>query len=134
MQFDATLEHLNSSINSLVTEHIAKGDLTDLVRYQNTNPMQLLTSDSHNYLGEFSQGKQKIVPASWYFNRTSRQLVYQLRDASKVKQQGAYSRQLSFKLSLKYQDNNQNQRYDQGVDEVSGLILQPVSPYQWLTP
>jgi len=134
MQFEATLERLDRSINSLVAEHVAKGDLQGLAAYRHTNPMQLLGSENHNYLGEFSQGAQTIAPASWYFNRTYRQLSYQLRDASSAKQGGGQTGEISFKLRLKYQDNNHNERYDRGVDHVSGLALEPVYPYQWLAP
>lgn len=134
LQFEITLEKLNSSINSLVAEHIARGDLKGLARYRNTNPMLLLASSSHNYVGEFSQDNQKVDSASWYFNRTSRQLSYQIGDVARVSQQGGPVGQLVFKLNLAYQDNNRNQRYDSDIDEVTGLALQPVFAYQWHAP
>jgi len=132
VQMQAVLDSLNSSVNSLVTEQIVAGDLNSLAGYQDTNPMQLLTSSGFNYSGEFSGSGVRPEPARWYFNTTSRHLVYQLRDSSKVAQQGGNAGQLNFRLRLKYQDNNHNQRYDRDIDRVVGLVLKPVYPYQWL--
>jgi len=132
VQVRVMLENLNVSVNSLVTEKIVAEDLSGLARYQGANPMQLLASSSFNYAGEVGGVEPKLEPARWYFNRTSRSLVYQLRDPLKVSQQAGKAGQLNFRLNLKYQDDNHNQRYDKGVDRVFGLALEPVYPYQWI--
>jgi len=128
------LEGLNTSVNSLVTEHIVADDLSKLVRYRGTNPMTLLASKGLNYVGEVSGSKLNLEPAKWYFNTTTQNLIYQLRDPFKVNRQEGTPGQLNFHLNLKYQDVNQNQRYDRGVDRVFGLALEPVYPYQWVKP
>jgi hypothetical protein len=132
VQVQVMLENLNISVNSLVTEHIVVDDLSKLVRYRGSNPMTLLASKGLNYVGEVSGSKLNLEPAKWYFNTTTQNLIYQLRDPFKVNQQEGTPGQLNFQLNLKYQDVNQNNRYDRGVDRVFGLALEPVYPYQWV--
>ncbi len=132
VQVQVMLDGLNISVNSLVTEHIVAGDLSKLTRYQGSNPMVLLARKGLNYGGEVSGRTLKLEPAKWYFNTSTQHLVYQLRDPLKVTQQEGKRGQLNFHLNLKYQDVNQNQRYDSSVDRVFGLALEPVYPYQWV--
>jgi len=132
VQVQVMLENLNTSVNSLVTEHIVADDLSKLASYQGTNPMQLLARKGFNYGGEVSGRGVSLEPASWYFNTTTQNLIYQLRDPFKVNQREGTPGRLNFHLNLKYQDVNQNQHYDRGVDRVFGLALEPVYPYQWV--
>lgn len=132
VQVERVLDGVNQSINSLITKQIARDSMMTLADYDGSNPMRLLALEPAAYRGEYSDADATLQPGSWYFNKTNRQLVYQLRDPAKISNKNdGDSQRIYFRLNLKYRDKNNNQRYDKAIDEVNGLALEPISPYQW---
>ncbi len=68
---------LRSSVNLSVAELVLKNRFTDLPGLAAQNPMDLLASKPRNYLGVLGGGGvQEVVTGNWYFDVTSREVVY----------------------------------------------------------
>ena len=68
---------LRSSVNLRVAELILENRFADLIPLAAQNPMDLLERKPQNYLGILNgAGVQEIVPGNWYFDNTSKEVVY----------------------------------------------------------
>ena len=122
---------LQSAIALTISEHIAKGRISQLKKYVNSNPMALLAAQPVNYKGSFSQTPKNLELASWWYNRSNHYLYYQVANREYFSTEGAEKEVIKFKILAVYDDINSNRRYDRG-DSLKGLRLTPVSKHQWL--
>jgi general secretion pathway protein G len=68
---------LRASVNIRVAELVLDGRFRDIAALKNQNPMDLLARKPQNYLGVLEGFRtQEIVPGSWYFDKSTKELVY----------------------------------------------------------
>ena len=68
---------LRSSVNLRVAELVLENRFAELRVLQAQNPMDLLAGKPQNYLGVLKgAGVQEFVPGNWYFDNTSKEVVY----------------------------------------------------------
>jgi len=68
---------LRSSVNLRVAELILENRFAELPALAAQNPMNLLVRKPANYLGVLAgAGTQEVVRGNWYFDNTSKELVY----------------------------------------------------------
>jgi general secretion pathway protein G len=70
-------QDLRSSVNLRVAELVLENRFTELAALPAKNPMDLLARKPQNYLGVLEgAGAQEIVTGNWYFDKTSKEVVY----------------------------------------------------------
>ena len=68
---------LRASVNLRVAELVLENRFAELPALQAQNPMDLLGAKPQNYLGVLKAvGPQDIVTGNWYFDITSKEVVY----------------------------------------------------------
>jgi len=68
---------LRSSVNLRVAELVLENRFAELPALAAQNPMDLLVGKPQNYLGVLAgAGTQAVVRGNWYFDNTSKELVY----------------------------------------------------------
>ncbi|MEO8145745.1 MAG: type II secretion system protein [Betaproteobacteria bacterium] len=68
---------LRSSVNLRVAELVLENRFAELPALQAQNPMELLAQKPRNYGGVLDvPGVQKVVTGNWYFDNTSKEVVY----------------------------------------------------------
>ena len=68
---------LRSSVNLRVVELVLENRFKDLAALPLQNPMDLLVRKPQNYLGVLKgTGAQEFVTGNWYFDNTSKEIVY----------------------------------------------------------
>ncbi|MFO7604371.1 MAG: type II secretion system protein [Gammaproteobacteria bacterium] len=99
-----------------------------------TNPMQLLAQAPANYLGEVDNKHQPVEDGRWYYDNDTQLLVYRLKytDGFSTSLEGAP--RIRYRIQLVYTDNNGNQRFDRGIDDIGGIDLVPAEAYTWQPP
>jgi type II secretory pathway pseudopilin PulG len=70
-------QDLRSSVNLQVAELALNNRFKELAALPSQNPMDLLAQKPTNYLGVLeSHGAQEVVTGNWYFDKTSKEVVY----------------------------------------------------------
>jgi prepilin-type N-terminal cleavage/methylation domain-containing protein len=123
---------IRSGLGIKVAESIARQNVAALPAYEDSNPMNLLAEVPGNYLGELDGvDPHTLEKGSWYFDLSSRMLVYLVDNTSYFTGGVDDPPRARFKIRLVYGDLNGNGVYDSGVDSIEGLRLAVVEPYQW---
>ncbi len=131
------IEQLTGTIRSAMGIQVAatvakEGGLQNIARLNNSNPMALLAETPGRYLGELdTPDPANIEAGNWYFDKQQGMLVYRVINSGYLQTELVGPARVRFQLQLVYTDNNQNQRYDVGRDNIHGLRLQAVEPYKW---
>lgn len=133
LRIETVLDSVQTSINTLVSEHMLADTMYQLQQYDGANPIQLLAKRPPDYQGVRNDADPLPASGQWYFHSGRKHLVFRVKNVDKLHNFAANDAQLSFRLYLKYRDKNANQRYDQGIDDAQGLALEAVYPYEWLT-
>lgn len=128
--FQAILAQLNAAINLQMMNAIASGTFNQLDGLNGVNPMEFMLTTPSNYVGAFELIDETAMPRRiWYFNQSTRELVYLVNDAANLYLvQGAQlvpSNRVSFRVS-----NVLVPRAD-GSQAWQGLVLRPVLPFEW---
>ncbi|HKQ30056.1 MAG TPA: prepilin-type N-terminal cleavage/methylation domain-containing protein [Burkholderiales bacterium] len=123
---------LRSAIGIKVAESLVKHQIRDLGLLEGSNPMDRLAEFPRNYLGEFDNTDPRALEnGNWYFDRSSRVLVYVVRNDSFFEGGLPDPPRARFAVQLVYTDRNANGRFDATIDSVEGLRLAALEPYQW---
>lgn len=70
-------QDLRSSVQLRVAELALENRFREIAELAAGNPMELLARKPQNYLGVLgSPGLQEVVTGNWYFDKTSREVVY----------------------------------------------------------
>jgi type II secretory pathway pseudopilin PulG len=70
-------QDLRSSVNLQVAELALNNRFKELASLPSQNPMDLLAQKPSNYLGVLeSHGVQEVVTGNWYFDKSSKEVVY----------------------------------------------------------
>jgi len=74
---EQTVVMLRSALRLQVASYIVKGKLSELETLTGDNPMNWLSRQPANYLGEYANPHPSHAPAGkWYYDRTNQELVY----------------------------------------------------------
>ena len=93
------------------------------------NPMDWLMQKPGNYAGEFNQvNPSKMEPGTWVFDKSTHELIYYPDHAEYFKSSNSEAKWIRYQTRLMYEPNLRNKK----IHELSGLIISPVEPYQWL--
>ena len=123
---------IRSGLGIKVAQAIVKQNVNSLPEYENSNPMNLLAEVPVNYLGEFeAPDPYALEKGSWYFDRSSRMLIYIVDNTAYFSGGVAEPSRARFKIRVVYTDANGNGIYDSGIDAIEGLRLAVVEPYRW---
>lgn len=128
---EAIVGHLQSAIALTISEHVAKDRIRELEKYIDSNPMELLADTPVNYLGSFAEAPQNAETASWWYNTSSKTLVYHVANSAYFQSEDPEKSVTKFKIRSVYDDINRNGRFDRG-DKLVGLRLSPLARYRWL--
>ena len=124
---------LRSALGMKVAQSIVRGDMRELAGLEGSNPMDQLAEMPNNYRGVLEQvDAAPLEDGSWYFDKTSRELLYVVRNKAHFSAVGTNLPRARFVVRLVYADRDGNGRYDHGVDRLEGLRLAPVEPYKWM--
>lgn len=122
---------LRSAVGIKVANLIARDKLAGIAALADSNPMDLLSEVPNNYRGVLtSDSSTRIEGGEWYFDRSSRMLVYRVRNAQMFRGGFGPPAEARFLLVPAYEDRNRNGRFDTG-DAIQTVRLETVRPYQW---
>lgn len=124
---------LQSAANLTLAKYVISSDARAMRALEQSNPMELLVEKPKNYAGErTSPGVSPELDGKWFWDKSSRTLVYQVQNIDYFQSSVPGLARVRFKLRIVYTDNNHNDRFDLGVDNLAGLVLRPLEPYRWL--
>lgn len=130
--FERTLSIMRGELKLYTFEHMIRQQTVELVQYENSNPVNLVKNHPTNYLGEYLDTEIYNLPeGSWYFDKSSRQLVYRIKHGQVLKNKGAFVKEARYRVKFFFQDNDNNNRFDFGIDSSLGLGLEPQGDYHW---
>lgn len=131
-----SMEHdlgvMRSATSMQVAGHFAAGNMLDLIKLVDSNPMDLLAEKPKNYLGVISHYEmEKIEKRSWFYDSQAQTLIYLVRNQVYFETNSEGPAQARFKIFPVYSDRRRGgktQKY------ISGLTLKALEPYRWLRP
>lgn len=128
---EQVIGNIKSALALTIGKHIATDTIPGLRKYLDTNPMDLLADTPQTYLGSFRGQPPKLAKGvNWYYDQTSRTLVYVTANPAYFHSEGPEKNVIQFKILPVYDDNNANGRFDAG-DSLAGLKLAATAPYHW---
>ena len=131
-----SMEHdlgvMRSAISMQVAGHFAAGNMSDLIKLVDSNPMDLLAEKPNNYLGVISHYKlEDIEKGSWFYDGQSQLLIYLVRNQVYFETDLEAPARIRFKIFPVYSDRKQGK----GTKKyISGLTLKALESYRWLRP
>lgn len=131
---------------------VAAGNSQNMNRYDGANPMDMLLSPPGNYLGAIDiSDSSNLARRSWYFDVRSSELVYLVNNSPNVyfliDGVQVPTNEIRFRIAVNYRyEHRQTGVEITDIDEAdvedyqagdyrrrfSGVLLQAVTPYQWL--
>ena len=128
---EQTAGAVRSALNIQVAGLIARGRTEDIPKLATLNPMNLLTEQQKNYIGEFYEtSMDDIPPGSWYFDLRHRELVYLVYRGGHFVPAEDGSKRVRYKVALVY-NNGLLSSGQSGRKELGGVVLREVAPYKW---
>lgn len=150
--FLAVAAQIQTGVSLEIMLGVAAGSSQNMSRYDGANPIDMLLSPPSNYLGAIGNSDRSNLPLrSWYFDLRSSELVYLVNESPNVyllvdgvqvptseirfsivanyryvhKQTGVEIANIDDANAEGYQAEDYRRRF-------SGVLLQVVTPYQWL--
>jgi prepilin-type N-terminal cleavage/methylation domain-containing protein len=124
--------NIRSALGLEVVRIALQGKMPAVAALANTNPIPLLAQAPTNYLGE-KDDDNVTEPGSWYFDKKHHALIYTVVYEENFKTTLKGLPRIRHQIKLVYYDNNNNNRFDIGLDNISGLDLLPVENFSWNT-
>ena len=115
--------NIRSALGLEVARYALENRLAELPRLDGSNPMPLLAQTPRSYLGELSPDPATLAEGSWYFDPTTKTLNYRVTYRENFSSPADESAWIRWRITLIYRDRNHNQRFDPGLDAISGLDL-----------
>lgn len=153
----STIVNINSALRMQAAYYIIKSDGKALTAMQGMNPMNLL-QENHgdyarelsdivqsgnivlehtgrlpgNYKGEKGPDEISIVDdGNWYFNRDKKTLEYVVSNKEFFYSNIQGRERIRFYVDIKYDDVNNNGKFDSDVDRFRSVTLEPYDRYEW---
>lgn len=127
------LGSLRSAMAIQVASHISSDRVSELANNVNANPMDWLSEKPNNYIGTLDEPDPADVQASqWYFDSYNKWLVYRVNHGDYFSSTLKGPKRARFRINLDYTDSDGDGEYNANIDEIHGLMLESMEPYQWL--
>ena len=155
---ESTVININTALRYRAGLYQLRGQWKALAAMQGMNPFSLMTAKPV-FAGEGPAGADKILedysnlqvlnlpsrylgeldaadPADldsgyWYYDKTAKTLVYIVNNAEFFTSALDGPARVRYRVTVDYRDNNNNGRYDPGVDDFTGVELKNLGDYQW---
>lgn len=125
-RFEATLQGYKTALQIRLAELILERREGEAHRLEVENPTRWLSETPTDYGGSYPQRPE---PGLWYFDESSRELVYVANAARRLVVEPRNGlKQLRFRVNVVYQEVAAGSRRIRGV---AGIVLQPSVPYRW---
>lgn len=131
-QVASVIGAMRSALGMEVAERIVDQGPEAIADLKGANPMTLLQQRPGKYLGERSEEDNQDIPGgAWYFDPGRGVLHYRVRFPRYLEGEPKPPVDLSWKVRLQYEDEEQTGRYDPDTDSVRGVTLAPLDPHRW---
>lgn len=127
----ATIGNIRSSLGLEVAKLVVRGQTSNIASLETSNPMMLLAQRPHNYIGEIESNQNIKETGIWYFDKTDKTLNYIVNFPEIFKSNVHGIPRTRHQIKVIYTDRNKNNRFDKNIDEINGLDLVALEPYQW---
>jgi general secretion pathway protein G len=118
-------EDLRSSVNLRTAELALENRFGEIAALRSVNPMDLLAQKPQNYLGVLPSGRvQEVVTGHWYFDITSKEVVYFVDLGRNFVPDERGQRKVSWRVAV-------DPGADGTPDRPRWARLELVRPYQW---
>ena len=126
--------NIRSGLGLEIARRVARDQIDTINQLEGSNPIELLAQPPSNYIGEIDNESQVNRNGVWYFDTSSSALVYRVQFGDYFQTRLPGPPRVRHRIRLVYTDNNRNDRFDYGIDPVTGLDLVPLENYQWEFP
>ncbi len=117
----------------IVLDRVWKYRIYDKIALLNkTNPLDLFLQKPNNYLGEIKDIQSIKEKGVWYFDKSDKSLSYIVSYPENFQTSVKGIKRTRHQLQLVYKDNNNNKRFDKGIDDINGLDMIKKEYYRWL--
>ena len=128
------LGSLRSAMGIQVASHISNNTVDELIERADSNPMDWLAEKPENYIGVLDEPDPADVEIrTWYFDSYNKHLVYRVSSGEYFKSSLKGAKRARFRVNLDYTDVDEDGEFNENIDEIHGLTLKSIEPYQWLT-
>ena len=127
----ATVGNIRSALGLEVARLAVRGQVGKIAALENTNPMDLMAQKPENYLGEITSANKINHKGVWYFDKNDHTLNYIVNYTEHFQSNVKGVARTRHQLKMVYTDNNKNNRFDKGIDDINGLDLVALEPYHW---
>lgn len=128
----ATIGNIRSALGLEIAELAVRGQVKKIATLDKTNPFELLAQKPRNYLGEVDNVNSINDKGVWYFDKQDRTLNYIVSYPDNFISNVTGIKRTRHQLQLVFKDNNNNKRFDAGIDDISGLDMVDIEPYRWI--
>ena len=131
----ASMEQVAGALQSaLILQYahlMTQGQEAEVGNLVKENPTQWLMRVPPNYLGEFADlTPTAIAPGNWAFDLKSRELIYVPSRADYFTPGKDGIKWVRYHARLNY-EQARGKRKNKAASQLSGLLFEPVEPYQW---
>lgn len=124
---------LRSTLVMEAAKRIVRGESAQISELDGTNPVNFLLEPPKNYVGELDAADAGDAPfRHWYFDASSRQLVYRVGEAFGLRPVDDAIENPAFAVRVAYADANADGRFEPRDDELYGVRLERVGGVDWL--
>lgn len=128
----AIIGNIRSALGLEVAVLVVRGQSGKIPTLDKSNPMDFLAQKPNNYLGAVDNPASITETGIWYFDNNEQTLnyiaIYKEQFESNIKG----IKRTRHQIKMVYSDNNKNNRFDHGIDDISGLDLVAMEPYRWV--
>lgn len=153
-----SIMNINTALRYRAVWYVLNAEYTELKEMQGMNPFNLAAADTGgwfepparsaaagqmlvglvdirlpgNYLGEMEKADPAgVAGGNWYFDRHERKLVYRVNNTEYFSAETDEPARAEFVVDIDYEDRNDNNRFDPGIDDYRDIRLQPYNKYTW---
>ena len=132
---EATVKALQSGLRFEMARSLMAGREIDYQQLSHENPMNWLEVKPPNYVGAFNAAPPDDTSSgSWYFDLSSRILVYRIGSGRYFIPDSHNQKQVRFRLVLSYSGIQGDGAIVDSLMVASGIKLLVIEPYRWLSP
>ncbi len=125
---------IQSAMGIELARRVVRGGLQFVAELDGSNPMDLLSKQPENYLGELRNvGLETLPPASWYYDAEQRVLIYIVKNTDYFATPLQGVPRARFRFQLDYQDRDGNGAFESGTDDLGGFRLVAIEDFRWLS-
>lgn len=129
---EQTAGAVRSALNLQVAKLLTQGRVEDIPKIATVNPMNFMTDQQRNYVGEFYEATlADIPPGSWYYDLKHQELVYLVFRGSHFVPDPDGLKRVRYKIGLVYNEELFRDAATLGKKDLGGVVLKEVAPYTW---